>query len=751
MFSKNAITVLEKRYLKKDENGRPQEEVIDMFNRVASNIASADKIFDKNSDLDKTKTKFLNMMLSKKFMPNSPTLMNAGRELQQLSACFVLPVGDSMTEIFESIKHAALIHKSGGGTGFSFSRLRPKNDAVKSTSGVSSGPVSFMKVFNSATEVIKQGGTRRGANMGILRVDHPDVMEFINAKSESSELNNFNISVAITDVFMKALEEGTNYKLYNPKDGKECGELNAKEVFDVIVNLAWKNGEPGIIFLDRINAENPTPLLGDMESTNPCGEQPLLPYEACNLGSINLKEFVEDGKFNYELLKDFVYEAVHFLDNVIEVNNYPLPEIDKIARGNRKIGLGIMGFADALFLLEIAYDSEEAERFAEMVMKIINDESHKASSELAEKRGNFPFYDKSVYAKKNKPMRNATTTTIAPTGTISIIADCSSGIEPIFALAFKRNVLDGQILIEVSPTFAEIAKREGFYTDEIMKRVAEDGSVKNIEEIPEKWRRIFSVSHDITPEWHIRIQSIFQKHTDNAVSKTINFPHDATEEDVREGYLLAYKLGCKGSTVYRDGSRDGQVLTVGSKNDTQTTINHGEKIAPRERPKITQGYTIKTNTACGTLYVTVNEDEYGLCEVFATIGKSGGCASSQAEGVSRLVSLALRSGVEVEKIVKQLRGIRCTSPIWEDGDMILSCPDAIGRALDIATKIREERMKCEGSVSETRNVDDIFKKVKSSRVGGEVISGEVCPECSSILEMSEGCMTCRSCGYSKCS
>lgn len=746
-LSPNAITVLEKRYLKKDIDGNSIEKPIDMFRRIAENIASGDKIYDKNADLEATANTFLDMMTSLKFMPNSPTLMNAGRDLQQLSACFVLPIGDSMDEIFDSVKNAALIHKSGGGTGFAFSRLRPKNDAVMSTSGISSGPVSFMKVFNAATDVVKQGGTRRGANMGILRVDHPDVLEFIHCKSDSNELNNFNISVALTELFMKALESNTTYNLINPRNNEVVGELDANEVFNNIVRLAWKNGEPGVVFIDRINEYNPTPLIGDMESTNPCGEQPLLPYEACNLGSINLSAFVLGGKkFDYEGLKETVYNSIHFLDNVIEVNKYPIKEIDELARGNRKVGLGVMGFADTLFMLEMAYDSKEAEDFAHKVMGVIQEHSHKASSELALKRGNFPFYDKSIFLKNNTPMRNATTTTIAPTGTISIIADCSSGIEPIFALVFKRNVLDNQHLIEVNQTFASLAKREGFYSDEIMTRVAEEGSVKHIEEIPEKWRNIFVTSHDITPEWHIRIQAAFQKYTDNAVSKTINFPKMATEEEVREGYLLAYKLGCKGSTVYRDGSRDGQVLTVGSAPQVDKSEDGELLIHPRVRPKVTAGYTIKTNTACGTLYVTINEDEHGLCEVFATIGKSGGCASSQAEGISRLVSLSLRSGVDVQSIIKQLRGIRCTSPIWDDGEAILSCPDAIGRALEIALEVRENRK------SDTPSLEDIQNIARGRKNKyAHSPSGESCPDCDSILEMSEGCMTCRQCGYSKCS
>ena len=747
LFSKNALTVLTKRYLKNDKDNGKIESVEDLFHRVASNIAEGDKVYDKEADIKKTEKIFYDLMMSRKFMPNSPTLMNAGRDLQQLSACFVLPVGDSIDEIFESIKHAALIHKSGGGTGFSFSSLRPKNDVVKTTSGISSGPVSFMKAFNVATEVIKQGGTRRGANMGILRVDHPDIMEFITSKVDHNELNNFNISVAITDEFMTALREEKEYKLYNPRSKEEQGKLNAKDVFDLIVNCAWKNGEPGIVFIDVIDKYNPTPAIGRLESTNPCGEQPLLPYEACNLGSINLSLFVNGNKIDYDDLKDTIYKSVHFLDNVIEMNNYPLPQIEKLARENRKIGLGVMGFADLLFMLGVPYNSKEAESIASEIMAFIDKEAKEASINIAKKRGTFANYEQSVFKNKNIALRNATVTTIAPTGTISIIADCSSGIEPIFALAFTRNVMDNDSLPEVNSTFETIAKREGFYSEEIIKTVAKQGSVKGIKSIPEKWQKVFCVSHDIEPEWHIRIQAAFQKYTDNAVSKTINFSNSATKENIKEAYLLAYTLGCKGVTVYRDGSRDLQVLTVGSENNnatTQETIVDPHNVKPRERPKITVGQTIKTRTACGTLYVTINEDEHGLCEVFATIGKSGGCAYSQAEGLSRLISLSLRSGIDVNSIIKQLRGIRCTSPIWEDGELILSCADAIGRVLDIFVQNRDEE-------DSLKNINVNFNAKPSANRTNFKVTGEICPECSSPLEMGEGCMTCRSCGYSKCS
>ncbi len=761
LFSNNAKVVLEKRYLKKNRETGELETIEELFHRVAGNIAQGDKKFDKKADIKATEKIFYDLMTSKKFMPNSPTLMNAGADLQQLSACFVLPIGDSIDEIFESIKNAALIHKSGGGTGFSFSKLRPKNDVVRTTSGVSSGPVSFMRAFNVATEVVKQGGTRRGANMGILRVDHPDILEFISSKADTSEFNNFNISVAFTKEFLDAFEKKEYYNLYNPRTKEIQGTLNAADVFDFIVNAAWQNGEPGIIFIDVINNDNPTPEVGEIESTNPCGEQPLLPYEACNLGSINLSLFVkEDGSIDYDELKDTIHKSIHFLDNVIEMNKYPLPQIEELALNNRKIGLGVMGFADMLFMLAIPYNSEEAEKLAIKIMKFIDDESKQASINLAKIRGTFANYEKSIYKAKDMPLRNATVTTIAPTGTISIISDCSSGIEPIFALAFVRNVMDDDKLPEVNKTFEAIAKKEGFYSEEMIKAVAEKGSVKGIDSIPAKWQKVFCISHEIEPEWHIRLQAAFQKHTDNAVSKTINFANSATKDEIREAYLLAYKLGCKGITVYRDGSRDLQVLTIGSSSSSSKKPEHElttievdadlYKVKPRERPRVTVGKTIKTKTACGTLYVTINEDEHGLCEVFATIGKSGGCAYSQAEGLSRLISLSLRSGIDAHSIVKQLIGIRCTSPVWENGRPILSCADAIGNVLDNYISCREKN----GDTIDVKQVNINFGTEDTSKPKpntNKVLTGATCPECHSPLEMSEGCMSCRSCGYSKCS
>ena len=769
-LNENCLKVLEKRYLKRNEDGTVIETAVDMFTRVARTIAEGDRAYGKSdADVERTATEFYRLMTCLEFLPNSPTLMNAGRELGQLSACFVLPVGDSMDEIFESVKHAALIHKSGGGTGFSFSRIRPKNDVVKSTKGVSSGPISFMTVFDAATETVKQGGTRRGANMGILQVDHPDVLDFVTCKQQNDRLNNFNISVAMTDPFMDAVEKDGEYDLVSPRNKAVVKRLQARKVFDTIVNMAWKNGDPGIIFLDRINQHNPTPHVGRVESTNPCGEQPLLPYESCNLGSINLAKMLlaKHGKaVDFDKLRHTVRQAVHFLDNVIDVNRYPIDKISEMTRANRKIGLGVMGFADMLLEMGIPYNSDDAVRLGETVMKFITDEGRKMSEELAKERGAFPNFKGSIYDKPGlAPVRNATVTTIAPTGTLSIIAGCSSGIEPLFGLTFVRRVMDGAELLEVNPVFERVAKERGFYSDELMKEIAEHGGCTNVPTVPEAVQRVFVTAHDITPEWHIRMQGAFQKYTDNAVSKTVNFPHSATQKDVEKVYMLAYKLGCKGVTIYRDGSRDEQVLSTGATEKARKAAATGQHVTvasaspelaeekkPRHRPPLTQGVTQKIPTGCGNLYITINEDEEGICEVFSTMGKSGGCAASQSEAVSRMVSLALRSGVSIDSIIKQVKGIRCPSPAWGEGGSILSCPDAIGRALERYMKegMNHRYQKPKAAAAPQATVGYVSSDCAQGGNKNHLGLCPECPDCGGLLEFGEGCAFCRGCGFSKC-
>jgi ribonucleoside-diphosphate reductase alpha chain len=728
-LTKNALTVLEKRYLKRDKDGTILESAVDMFQRVARSIAAADKIFDEKADTSLLADAFYKIMTNFEFLPNSPTLMNAGRELGQLSACFVLPVADSMEQIFDAVKYTALIHKSGGGTGFSFSRLRPANDVVMSTKGISSGPISFMRVFDAATETIKQGGTRRGANMGILRVDHPDIIDFIMCKDDQKHLNNFNISVGITEAFMEAVEKDADYEIFNPRDGKPCGQQNARKVFSRIVKQAWKNGEPGIIFLDRLNKDNPTPQVGEIESTNPCGEQPLLPYESCNLGSINLGKMVRHDEVDWKRLKEVILLAVHFLDNVIEVNNYPLTQIDEMTRSNRKIGLGVMGWADMLIMLGIPYDSPEAISLGEKVMKFINDEGHAASRELARIRGAFPNFPGSIYDRPGgSPIRNATVTTIAPTGTISIIANASSGVEPLFAVSYVRQVMDKNILVEVNPIFEQLAKERKFYSEELMQKIAEHGTIHDMAEIPDDIRRIFVTAHDITPEIHIEMQAAFQKHTDNAVSKTVNFPNTATIDDVENVYRLAYKMACKGVTIYRDGSRDEQVLSTGKKDEKPAHATEDKKSHKRERPKALQGWTYQMQTGCGPIYITVNEDKAGLFELFTTMGKAGGCASSQCEAIGRMVSLAWRSGVQARQVVKQLLGISCHIPSGFGDSRVLSCADAVAKAI-------QAHMQAKGY--------DVNLELQAPERGA-------CPECGGIVEHEGGCAVCRVCGYSEC-
>lgn len=736
-IGQNAQEVLRRRYLAKNEQGECVESVEQLFERVARAVAEAEAKFDPKADVDQVARGFFQLMTSLRFLPNSPTLMNAGRPLGQLSACFVLPVGDSMEEIFDAIKNAALIHKSGGGTGFSFSRLRPSGATVRSTGGVASGPVSFMRVFNMATEAVKQGGTRRGANMGILRVDHPDIEHFIHCKQDNADITNFNLSVGVTEAFMRAVEQDTQYDLIDPKTKTLAGKKNARELFDQIVQSAWHNGEPGIIFLDRMNAANAVPSLGEIESTNPCGEQPLLPFESCNLGSINLTKMIKKARERYEIdydaLAATVHEAVRFLDNVIEVNCYPLPVIQQVTLQTRKIGLGLMGFADLLTRLGIAYNSDEGVALAEKLMAFVQAEGHKASQHLARERGPFPLFDQSIY-KDGPHLRNATVTTIAPTGTISMLAGCSSGIEPVFAYAYTRNVMDNTRMPEVNPVLVDVLKERGLYSDALMRRLAQEGTLAHIEEIPPDIRRVFVAAHDVSPLYHVRMQAAFQRHTDNAVSKTVNFAHDATQEDVAEVYRLAYREGCKGVTIYRDGSRSGQVLNMGKPG--RTTEKPGE-ILPRPRPVITQGFTERVKIGCGNLYITVNYDENGICEVFTSTGKAGGCPS-QSEATARLCSVALRSGMPVKEIYDQLKGIRCPSTIRQQGMGCTSCPDAIAKVLMKVNKFIQQ-----GQLPMPSQMD--------SPVSATVSLGmNFCPECGTKLAHEGGCVVCRSCGYSKC-
>lgn len=796
----NAKTVLERRYLTKDSKGKTCETPEDLFARVAINISLADKNYNEKADIKKTAKEFYDAMSDLDFLPNSPTLMNAGGDLQQLSACFVLPIEDDMGSIMQTLFDTVMVHKSGGGTGFSFSRLRPNGSRIKTTNGTSPGPISFIRMYNNTTEEVKQGGTRRGANMGILRIDHPDIIGFIYAKQDNKEISNFNLSVGITDKFMQAVHKNQYYHLINPhtkthftleqlsliqhqthRDAaslklssdnkkvinshtdKELGVirhgnvlLSAKKIFDLIVDMAWNNGEPGIVFLDKINDYNPTPALGEIESTNPCGEQPLLPYESCNLGSINLANFEKKGEIDYKRLSQIVHTTVHFLDNVIDMNKYPLKQIESMTLANRKIGLGVMGFADLLIRLGIPYSSEKGIKLAEKVMKFVDDESKKASVELAKTRGVFPNFKDSVYDKTSKNfkgrdilVRNATTTTIAPTGTISIIAGTSSGVEPLFAIAFKRmNILHkGDELIEVNPLFETTAKKLGFYSKELMKEVCEKGTIQKIDKIPKETKKAFVTSHDISPEYHIKMQAAIQKYTDNAVSKTVNFPNKATRDDIRKVYELAYELNCKGVTVYRDGSRDEQVLNIMKKKETEQEQIKTVTIK-KKRPVVTFGATRKTLTGCGKLYVTINQDEHGrVFEVFNQIGKAGGCADSQAEAIGRLTSLALRSGVHPKAIIKELRGISCHRPAGFGPNRVLSCADAIGKAIE--HQIREEGL----LLPPTPQQSELSTYTEPSDSGKEEIRlTGACPLCGGPLMHVEGCIKCAAyCGYSECS
>ena len=767
----NARVVLHRRYLSKDREGNVLEDPEGMFRRVAHNLSQSELEYGATEEeRAAVEEQFYTVMRRLEFLPNSPTLMNAGRELQQLSACFVLPVEDSLDSIFTKVKETALIHKSGGGTGFAFSRLRPEGDVVGSTGGVASGPVSFINAFDAATDVVKQGGTRRGANMGILHVTHPDVLSFIRSKEDGTHLSNFNISVAVTEDFMAKVAKGEDYDLVNPRTRQVVGQLNADEVFRQMTELAWRTGDPGIVFLDRINRDNPNPQLGDIESTNPCGEQPLLPYESCNLGSLNLARMVhytaDDVIVDWLRMSEVITTAVHMLDSVIDMNDYPIQEIADMSRRTRRIGLGVMGWSDLLIQMGVRYDSVEALELARRVMKFIQEETYRASRDLAESRGPFPEWGNSAYnaGPDSIPMRNSAPVTIAPTGTISIIAGASSGIEPLFALSYVRNVMDNTRLVEGNAFLEAVARHEGFYSPELMEHLASVGSLDDLD-VPAWVKDVFRVSHDIDPRWHVRMQAAFQEYTDNAVSKTINFPHEATVEDVAEAYQSAYTLGCKGITVYRDGSKSEQVLSTGGgaqeseaddpvdadDPDAVKIIGLGHRV-PRRRPRQIHGITERVRTGHGNMYVTVNMDSNGLpFEVFGTMGKAGGCDAALLEAVSRLVSLALRAGIEPGEVTRQLRGITCC-PAWDDGVLVGSGPDAVALVLD-------------NIASGGNALDSEPAGVQLSLAGGPAENGtnghapapvyptgfsQRCPECNGGVVNQEGCLTCYSCGWNKC-
>jgi ribonucleoside-diphosphate reductase alpha chain len=829
-LSSNALTVLEKRYLVRDELGRPAETAGDLFWRVARTVAAPDRSYGATEGaVEALADAFYGMMAHRLFMPNSPTLMNAGRPLGQLSACFVLPVDDALSNgrsgIYDTLTAMALVHQSGGGTGFSFSRLRPKNDIVRSTMGVASGPVSFMSLFDASTDVVKQGGTRRGANMGILRVDHPDILDFIGCKDDTTKVTNFNISVAVTDAFMQAVERDDDYDLIHPNTKKVVGTLRAREVWNLIIQGAWKTGEPGVFFIDRANRSNPVPHLGSYEATNPCGEQPLLPYDVCNLGSINLGAYVRDGDLDWAALRQTVHLATHFLENVIDANSYPLPEITALAQRIRRIGLGVMGLADVFVRLGIPYDSDRAVELGRRIQRFVDHEAKVESERLAGIRGPFPEWERSIWGpdascardaagRRIRPMqklRNCNVTTVAPTGTISIIAGCSSGIEPLFAVAFMRNQA-GVLMPDVNEDFVAIAKAEGWYSEELMQRIAQAGHIR-FPEVPEGWQRVFVTANQIKPEWHVRMQAAFQEYNDSAISKTVNFAHDATESDVEEIYRLAYSLDCKGVTVYRDGSRDLQVLSTGSTakrvQEEATRTGHAEARADlgavldsasteerraiaadlqgeiavlltqnerlrklvhelesenlqrrqkRSRPELLKGAVRRLETPLGTLYVTITEDDKGQpFEVFMSLGKAGGALMADVEAIGRLISLALRSGIPIGEVHRQIRGISSDKVIGLGANKVMSVPDAVGIALEryMAEKqgIQEELLPS----SDPGGAEPVPVTLAATRGDRQMVFGGMaqtlvgsCPDCSSQLEFSEGCVKCHVCGYSEC-
>lgn len=873
-LSANALRVLRARYLKKDENGQVVETPRALFERVSRTIAEAELRYGGQRACDEWAATFFDLMVSGRFMPNSPTLMNAGREMGMLSACFVLPVRDSVSEIFDSIKNTALIQKAGGGTGFAFDELRPTGDYIRSSGGTTSGPISFWRAFSEATNAIQQGAFRRGANMGMMYVHHPDILRFLYAKQDLTQFTNYNISVKLTDEWMEAFlaDADSPHIVRNPRTGQEyviprdvpvtsydirslipvrrgqSGELRVtggdhpaadkdvarssslnvpvysrRDIWDIIVTNAHKTGEPGVIFIDRINEFNPTPHIGRIEATNPCGEQPLLPYEACNLGSINLAKFVRQTETGAEVdwdgLGETVHRAVRFLDNVIDVNNYPLPEIERVCKANRKIGLGVMGFADALYMLGVCYSSEEGIAWGERFMQCINDEAHNYSERLAGERGCFPNWQGSTWdTEHHRPMRNAATTTVAPTGTISIIAGCSGGIEPMFSLAFFRNVLKGQNeggkpMVEVNPVFADYAKARGFYSEGLMDRIARDGTLAGIDEVPEEAKRVFVCAHDISPDWHVRMQAGFQRHCDASISKTINFPHDASKEEVETIYRQAYKLRCKGVTVYRDGCRSEQPMAL---KESDSKLKAAEEpaakpvpapdpvIEPRDIPDIVSGLRLRQMTPFGNMHVKITVDTRTgrELEVFAQLGKGGDIANSDLEAICRLTSLWLRAGGSLRHIIQQLKDIGSSMQVPTREGKIMSLGDGLARALKRYTRAKEyfglralllgecdlseldrptpPAGKANGNGNGKGNgYGNLGSSGKGNGAGSEVRHGLTsaqasqlgeapaastavasapvrlafkvkCPSCGEALVFGEGCNTCRHCGWAQC-
>ena len=720
-LTENAKKVLENRILRKDEDGNIIETPDEMVERVAGAIAGDRK----------WENEFIDIMGNLYFLPNSPCLANAGTAMPQLQACFVLPIDDSMESIFGTLADMAKVFKSGGGVGFSLSRLRPKGDIVKTTGGYSSGPVSFLEPYNAAINAVKQGGRRKGAGLACIRVDHPDILEFIECKKDNDKFNNFNISVAITDTFMQAVKNDEPFYLFNPRNGEAQGLIQAREIWDKLIDGAWRNGEPGILFGDTINKHNPIPELGKIEAVNACSEFHGLPYESCNLGSINLAKMVTDNKkIDWELLENVTKTATRFLDCILDVTEYPLPQIKEISLGNRKIGLGVMGWGDMLFKLGIPYNSGRALELAFKVMGCIDDTAFYASYKLAEEKGVFPNWHKSPEFQKgdaNGKLRNASRTCIAPTGTLSIIAGCTSGIEPAYGLVYQKNVLDGQVLYEVNPVFEQELKSRGIYSKELLQKIAENnGSCQGVKEIPEDMQKVFVVAHDISPEWHVRMQAEFQKNVDMGISKSINARNGSTKKDVEDAFMLAYGLGCKGITYYRDGSREEQVLTTGKKEKRDKV-----KVEVRERPVETSGITTALKTGCGKLYATVNEDDVGICELFLNQRDGNGCRVAYNNALAMVSSMALRAGVAVKDISKALKGQSCGQPVFEKGGLILSCPDAIGKHLDKEQEFQDFKQEIEPAGTSIKPIKTCFL------CGGELIN-------------QGGCEMCRDCGNSRC-